>query len=71
MRKIFLGLPSHWLMIVIISAIIFACGINKMHVSNFNLFISIVFISIAVLVGFVASQLAWIIAPLQGENRSN
>ena len=53
MRKIFLGLPSHWLMIVIISAIIFACGINKMHVSNFNLFIFIVFISIAILVGYV------------------
>ncbi|MBL6848126.1 MAG: hypothetical protein ISQ83_07260 [Alphaproteobacteria bacterium] len=53
MRKIFLGLPSHWFMIVIITAIIFACGINKMHVSNFNLFISIVFISIAVLVSFV------------------
>ena len=28
-------------------------------------------VPLAVLVGFVASQLAWIIAPLQGENRSN
>ena len=53
MNKVFLGLPSHWLMIIITSAVIFACGINKMHVSNFNLFISIVFISIAVLVSFV------------------
>jgi|TARA_B110000003_G_scaffold191042_1_gene189833 hypothetical protein len=53
MNKVFLGLPSHWLMIIITSAVIFACGINKMHVSNFNLFIFIVFISIAVLVGFV------------------
>ena len=53
MNKVFLGLPSHWLMIIITSAVIFACGINKMHVSNFNLFISIVFMSIAVLVGFV------------------
>ena len=53
MNKVFLGLPSHWLMIVVISSIIFACGINKMHVTNFNLFISIVFISIAVLVGFI------------------
>ncbi len=51
-------------MIVIISAIIFACGINKMHVSNFNLFISIVFISIAVLVGFVlktSKQKNWLV----------
>ena len=53
MNKVFLGLPSHWLMIIITSAVIFACGINKMHVSNFNLFIFIVFVSIAILVGFV------------------
>jgi hypothetical protein len=53
MNKVFLGLPSHWLMIIITSTVIFACGINKMHVSNFNLFIFIVFVSIAVLVGFV------------------
>ena len=51
-------------MIVIISAIIFACGINKMHVSNFNLFISIIFISIAALVGFVlktSKQKNWLV----------
>ena len=53
MNKVFLGLPSHWIMIVVISSIIFACGINKMHVTNFNLFVSIVFISIAILVGFI------------------
>ncbi|MDC0093119.1 hypothetical protein OAI86_02245 [Alphaproteobacteria bacterium] len=53
MNKVFLGVPSHWLMIIVASTIIFSCGINKMHVSNFNLFIFIVFISIAVLVGFV------------------
>ena len=28
-------------------------------------------VPLAVLVGFVASQLAWIIAPLQGKNKSN
>jgi len=28
-------------------------------------------VPLAVLVGFVASQLAWVIAPLQGENKSN
>ena len=42
MNKIFLGKPIHWLMIIIATAIIFACGFNKMHVSNFNLFISII-----------------------------
>ena len=50
MNKIFMGKPIHWLMIVITTAIIFSCGLNKMHVSNFNLFISIIFISIAILI---------------------
>lgn len=45
-----MGKPIHWLMIVITTAIIFSCGLNKMHVSNFNLFISIIFISIAILI---------------------
>jgi len=44
MNKVFLGKPIHWLMILITTAIIFACGFSKMHVSNFNLFISITFI---------------------------
>jgi len=50
MNKIFLGKPIHWLMILITTAIIFACGFSKMHVSNFNLFISITFISVAILI---------------------
>ena len=53
MNKVFLGLPSHWVILIITCAVIFACGISRMHVSNFNLFITIVFISIAILVGFV------------------
>jgi len=50
MNKIFLGKPLHWLMISLTTIVIFACGLNKMHVSNFNLFISIVFISVALLI---------------------
>ena len=50
MNKIFIGKPVHWLMIIITTAVIFACGFNKMHVSNFNLFISIIFISVAILI---------------------
>ena len=38
------------LIVIIATAIIFACGFNKMHVSNFNLFISIIFISVAILI---------------------
>ena len=50
MNKIFLGKPIHWFMIIITTAIIFACGFNKMHVSNFNLFISIIFMTVAILI---------------------
>lgn len=50
MKEIFLGKPVHWLMIIIATAIIFSCGFNHMHVSNFNMFISIIFISIAILI---------------------
>ena len=50
MNKIFLGKPIHWIMIVVTTIIIFSCGFNKMHVSNFNLFISIIFVSIAILI---------------------
>ena len=50
MNKIFLGKPLHWLMISLTTIVIFDCGLNKMHVSDFNLFISIVFISVALLI---------------------
>ena len=50
MKEVFLGKPIHWLMIIITTAIIFSCGLNHMHVSNFNLFISIIFVSIAILI---------------------
>ena len=33
MNKIFLGKPVHWLMIIIATAIIFACGFNKIFYS--------------------------------------
>ena len=50
MNKIFMGKPIHWFMIIFAIIIIFSCGLNKMHVSNFNLFISIIFVSIAILI---------------------
>ena len=45
MKNVFLGPSNHWIAIIIVSLIIFACGLNHMHVSIFNLFISVVFIS--------------------------
>ena len=50
MNKVFLGKPIHLLMMSIVTIIIFSCGFNHMHVSNFNLFISIIFISVALLI---------------------
>ena len=50
MKEVFLVKPVHWLMIIITTAVIFSCGFNHMHVSNFNLFISIIFVSIAILI---------------------
>ena len=49
-------------------------GVERFLVISIFLAIGMVtfkLVPLAVLVGFVASQLAWIIAPLQGENKSN
>ena len=53
MSKIFVGNPFHWLGLIIVTSIIFSCGLNHMHVSFFNLFISIVFISSGFLLFYV------------------
>ena len=43
MKNIFLGPKNFWIALIIVTMIIFACGLNHMHVSFFNLFITIVF----------------------------
>ena len=53
MKNVFLGPSNHWVAIIIISLIIFACGLNHMHVSIFNLFISVVFISSGLLLFYI------------------
>ena len=45
MNKIFIGPKNFWIALIIVSIIIFACGLNHMHVSFFNLFITIIFIT--------------------------
>ena len=52
--------------------IFYRSGVERFLVLSILLAIGMgALVPLAVLVGFVASQLAWIIAPLQGENRSN
>ena len=53
MKNVFLGPSNRWIAIIIVSLIIFACGLNHMHVSIFNLFISVVFISSGLLLFYI------------------
>ncbi len=53
MKNIFIGPPNLWIALIIVSLIIFACGLNHMHVSIFNLFITIVFISSGLLLFYI------------------
>ena len=49
----FLGPKKHWFACLILATIIFSCGFNILHVKNFNLFLLIVFSSVAILLTFV------------------
>ena len=53
MKNIFLGPKNFWIALIIVTLIIFSCGLNHMHVSVFNLFISIVFITTGLLLFFI------------------
>jgi len=53
MKNIFLGPKNFWIALIIVTSIIFACGLNHMHVSVFNLFISIVFITTGLLLFYI------------------
>ena len=53
MKNIFLVHQNFWIALIIVTLIIFACGLNHMHVSVFNLFISIVFITTGLLLFYI------------------
>ncbi len=53
MKNIFIGPANFWIALIIVTLIIFSCGLNHMHVSIFNLFISIVFISSGLLLFYI------------------
>ena len=42
MAEIFLGKPLHWLMLVVVAAILWVVGEYHLHVSAFNTFVWIV-----------------------------
>ncbi len=53
MKNIFKGPLTFWLVLFISSLIIFSLGLKHLHVSYFNLFITIVFIVSALLLFFI------------------
>ncbi len=53
MKNIFKGPLKFWLALLISSVIIFSLGLRHIHVSYFNLFIIIVFITSALLLFFI------------------
>ncbi len=53
MKNIFIGPPNFWIALIVVTLIIFSCGLNHMNVSIFNLFISIVFISSGLLLFYI------------------
>lgn len=42
MRSLFLGKPVHWLMLIIVAAILWAAGQFHLHVVHFNAFVVVV-----------------------------
>lgn len=50
MRRIFLGPPVHWLIVVVLAALGWLAGTDRMHVISFNLFIGLtIAVTVAIL----------------------
>lgn len=41
MRELFLGKPWHWLVLVLVTALLWAAGDSRLHVTQFNLFVTV------------------------------
>ncbi|WP_323795074.1 hypothetical protein [Nisaea sp.] len=50
MREIFLGKARHWLLLVVVAVCFFLTGIYHLHVSQFNIFVSITMVMAVMLV---------------------
>jgi hypothetical protein len=53
MKNIFLGPTRYWLALLITTLVVFLPGYNHMHVTDFNMFILIVFSISAILLFFI------------------
>ncbi len=53
MKYFFKGPITFWLALILASSIIFLLGLKHLHVSYFNLFIMIIFITSALLLFFI------------------
>lgn len=56
-KQIFLGPALHWLLIALLAGMAWLAGIDRMHVSEFNLFISsLIIITIGLIVLVIRSS---------------
>ena len=56
-KRIFLGPPLHWLLIILLAGVAWLAGLDRMHVSEFNLFISsLILITIGLIVLVIRSS---------------
>lgn len=53
MQSLFLGKLSHWLMLIVIAAVLWAAGHYHLHVVHFNVFVSIVLLLSALTVALI------------------
>ena len=53
MGRIFLGKPLHWALIILLIAVGWAIGEQRMHVISFNLFVVVLLLASAAAVGVV------------------
>lgn len=53
MNKIFLGKPLHWALLIALTVLLYFAGGQKMHVTDFNLFIVIMLVIAAAIVAIV------------------
>ena len=56
MKRIFLGRPAHWFIVIALCVLCWFGGLARLHVTNFNLFIALMLLAtIAVLAMVIAT----------------
>ena len=59
--KIFLGRAWHWLLLIVVSGLLWFCGTQKLHVIEFNIFV------MAMLAGTAVAVLIILLAHREGD----